>query len=139
MRRRYSARPELVPRIVDAEVAAAEAGRETLEGRHENYYGVTKAQTMLLDELGESCDFEVGDCMIFSKLMWHQSAPMRPGPMTGRKALVLRFVDFHSRYSKLVCEGTRTTYKLESDYGMRFSDLEDGELLRRSPHFPPPF
>lgn len=139
LRRRYLAPRERWDAIVAAEREASEVGREPINGRHANYYGLTKAQSMLLDELGESCDFDVGDCLLFSKFVYHRSAALRAGPLRSRRTLALRFVDFDARYSKLVCEGTNVTYKLESDYGLRFSALEDGERLRKSPHFPRPF
>jgi ectoine hydroxylase-related dioxygenase (phytanoyl-CoA dioxygenase family) len=97
-------------------------------------------ESVILEKNKIEDDFEPGDAFLFDKFVWHRSCALREGPMPSRMAFVLRFIDEKSRFSRKFLEGLDVSREkfgkpLQTLYGYRFSELQDGELLSNHPQF----
>jgi len=86
--------------------------------------------------------FDLGDCVLFDRYVWHRSCEMRPGPRQLRRAYVMRFVDYNARCSKLMPERLEAWRKHDTTKNPYLSripgelaDIEDGQLIRESSRF----
>lgn len=87
----------------------------------------------LFDAAAREESFKPGDVFLFNKFIWHKSVPLREGPLTKRRAFVMRFVSNQARYNEKFLSLTEFMGLGEySRYGRMYSDLKHGDLLCES-------
>lgn len=85
----------------------------------------------------ETSGFAVGDALFFTKFLWHRTAPMRPGALVRRTAVVLRFVGESATLARdLMLAATRdlddSTRRAHGIFGSFFHDIPDGAAVASS-------
>lgn len=107
----------------------------TSEEFHEAQYA-SKIESLILERNKIEDNFEVGDAFLFDKFVWHRSCPLKQGELPSRMAYVMRFVDSEARYSRSFLEGLARSREsfgkpIQTLFGYKFSDLEDGEQISK--------
>ncbi|MCZ4072089.1 phytanoyl-CoA dioxygenase family protein [Agrobacterium sp. LMR679] len=99
--------------------------------------------TSLMEENKEEDSFEPGDAFFFRKTVWHRSSPLTTQAPSSRLAIVIRFLDWRSRFDKVMYEGEFDTgggvgmgmdwgKPKQATYGSQFIDVEHGDEIRTS-------
>lgn len=116
----------------------------TLEDYFDLRTGVlnSPAFSELLTEHRDEDAFSVGDVWIFDKYVIHRSVPLGEGPLSRRRAFVLRFIDINSRYDlqrarNLEYPADRFGYKAFTRSHIDVAK-NDGQLLSTSEYFDRP-
>jgi hypothetical protein len=96
-----------------------------------------------LELFGQSDDFEVGDALLFTKFLWHRTAPLQPGPLRQRLACVLRYVSEQATLARDLMDAALAgmddkTRREAGHFGSFLTDIPNGALLRASAHCPQP-
>lgn len=102
---------------------------------HDSQYA-SKIESVILEKNKTEDDFEIGDALLFDKFVWHRSCPLQEGKLPSRMAYVMRFIDTQAGYSKTFLEGLARSRQsfgkpLQTLFGYKFSNLEDGELVSK--------
>lgn len=100
-------------------------------GEHAGFY-----DTLMMEDLKQDCDLEVGDALFFHRYTWHRSQELSTnGPLKRRGALVIRFIDLDGKLD-LTLFNKRKNRKIQANGGAatsfadRLDAFKDGDLLR---------
>ncbi|MDR5860871.1 hypothetical protein FZZ93_11920 [Halomonas eurihalina] len=99
--------------------------------------------TELFEKYKHQDDFDSGDALLFRKTTWHRSDVLLKGELKTRSAVTIRLLGSESRLDKDMLAGeTESGGGLglglnwgradQANYADRFTDIENGELIRNS-------
>ena len=103
----------------------------------EHMPGFHCVRNLLLEKHRVEYSFELGDVLIFNRYVFHKSCPLRSGPLTMRRAYVMRFVDAAARYNPELAQNhaqlsTSSGTENPTSFGLSWTDLSSGQPLLES-------
>ena len=103
-----------------------------------SYIPKSKELGEILNDQGESDDFDVGDVLIIDKTVFHRSLPLNEGPMKTRQAYAMRFIDCDTKYDQRRAQNS-SYFRNKLNYNPSgFAHMvceNDGDSILQSPLF----
>lgn len=111
---------------------------QLLKTAAENLAGWSALRNAVLDRRMVEHSFVPGDALLFSRFVFHKSAPFHEGPQTRRRAFVIRLIPSTATFNpKLFSDAVTLFTKFgmhthEDPVGLRLTDLQPGDPLGNS-------
>jgi hypothetical protein len=121
-----------------AQYAYAHEDAELLAQAPGNFIGHTGLRNAVLDKHAIEHTYTPGDALLFSRFVFHKSAPFHEGPQQRRRAFVMRLIPSTATFNpKLFACSTELFKKFgmhthEDPVGLRLTDLAPGDQLGTS-------
>jgi hypothetical protein len=109
-----------------------------LQAAAENFGGWAGLRNAVLDKHKVELAYQPGDALLFSRFVFHRSAPFLEGPLARRRAFVMRLIPATATFNpKLLADATSLFTKFgmhshEAPVGLRLTDIEAGDALGKS-------
>ncbi|MFT3770501.1 MAG: phytanoyl-CoA dioxygenase family protein [Minicystis sp.] len=104
----------------------------------QNFAGWSSLRNAVLDKHMVEHAYQPGDALLFSRFVFHKSAPFLEGPQKRRRAFVMRLIPASATFNpQLFAEATSLFTKFnmhthEDPVGLRLTDLKAGDPLGNS-------